>query len=302
MTNRRGFALATTLWVLALVAVLVMVALADARGAYGATRNRLLAERAYWAAEDCVARGRAALDHALAGADSAGELVDRWVWLDGASSLEVTPELGCSLSLIPAGATLDVNAAGEVELTRFFAQSHGPADAHALAAAVLDWRDADDSVSADGAERDAYRSARRLPPDNRPFASPRELADVRGMRGPEDWAGLGVDGVAVDLHHAPALVLQALPGVSAELADRIVDRRKDRRRIPSLLFLVDGLSPEARDTMMSSYPQLERSVALVPEAWFLTGTSTVQGLSCEVRVRLILATGRAAVAAREVLC
>lgn len=302
MRSRTGFALATTLWVLALVAVLVVVALGDARGAYGAARNRVLGERAYWAAEDCVASGRAAIDAALARADSAGGLVDRWVWLNAVGPLEVPPELGCRLSLDPAGATLDVNVVGELELTRYFEQSRTPGDAQALAAAILDWRDADDSVRPDGAERAMYRSALRLDPANRPFASAREIADVQGVRGPEDWAGLGVDGTPVDLHHAPALVLRSLPGATPELADRIVELRRDGRRIPSLLFVIDGLSAEARDSVMASYPQLERSVALVPAAWFLTGSASVQGVSCDVRVRLILAAARAGVAAREVLC
>ena len=64
--NRRGFALVTTLWLIVVLGTLTAAALAEARSAAAAHRNRVALRRAAWAREACLemllAAGPARLD------------------------------------------------------------------------------------------------------------------------------------------------------------------------------------------------------------------------------------------------
>ncbi|MES2857700.1 MAG: type II secretion system protein GspK [Pseudomonadota bacterium] len=98
---------------------------------------------------------------------------------------------------------------------------------------LLDFQDKDDLYRLNSAERDQYESEGRRPPSNRPLATPLELRVVKGW----DQALSSLDDSevmrtltnartpAININTAPARVLGVLPGVDADIADRIVARR-----------------------------------------------------------------------------
>jgi len=103
----------------------------------------------------------------------------------------------------------------------------------------MDWRDADSIPRPSGAERDAYIKAGMLAlPMNGPFRDVEDLRDVMGMT-PEIYAqaapylttrGTGL----VNINTAPVPVLRALPGMTDQTLNLILQMRSQGRRINSL--------------------------------------------------------------------
>jgi general secretion pathway protein K len=146
---------------------------------------------------------------------------------------------------------LDLNGSTPEMLERLF-QNLGMDynSAHALAAAIEDWRDPDDDTRPSGAESLYYLS---LPqpyrPANRDFESVDELLLVRGVTQqllyggyrvrPEDGAverqlGLAdcltvsTHGASVNINYAPMPVLMTVPGMSPNVANMIVEGRRNK--------------------------------------------------------------------------
>jgi DNA uptake protein ComE-like DNA-binding protein len=86
----------------------------------------------------------------------------------------------------------------------------------------------------------------------------RPLADLREIGG-LDPTYLTVDGPGtINLSAASSAVLLALPGITAEAAERLLARRTMGRPIGSLDELAGLLSPGARDVLLSRYADLAR--------------------------------------------
>ncbi|MDW8478928.1 MAG: type II secretion system protein GspK [Xanthomonadales bacterium] len=178
------------------------------------------------------------------------------------------------IALTDESGKIDLNTADEVVLKSLFARTGGlPEDeAAALADAVLDWRDEDDLVRANGAERDDYRAA-GLPyrPSNRAFATEEELLQVLGMsyelfRRIEPaltvHSGMGQPNPAA----APLEALMVYPGMTEELARAIIAQRQQA-------------GPE----------MLGQAVAQLPDGTAVI--AQVGGLTYSIRVRAVLPTG-----------
>ena len=115
----------------------------------------------------------------------------------------------------PAG-LIDINHAPPQILVPALAKA-GAHDPGSLAAAIMDWRDADDLVSVRGAERPQYEAVGQSGPANQAFAAPGELENVLGMT--PVVLGCLIEHVTVssltrapDLAVAPQWVRQALIG------------------------------------------------------------------------------------------
>ena len=167
--KQKGAALLLVLWATLLLSAILAGALVAARGEAAAARFRLEQTRA-----------RAA---ALSGLDVAMARLT----LEGNGALEglyseplILNDLTVTLSWGPQYRQLDINLAAESELAAFLSQNGLEVDeANALAARIADWRDTDDLVRPNGAERRDYgRADTNQSIGNRPFENVSELSRV----------------------------------------------------------------------------------------------------------------------------
>jgi general secretion pathway protein K len=145
------------------------------------------------------------------------------------------------VSAIDERGKLDINATEELGLANLFT-GHGMdlTDAEFLAAAVLDWRDADELERVNGAEQDAYYAAGlAVGPANRAFMMTEELLQVIGM--PYELYRKLEPGITVfsrlgepDPAFAPVEALMALPDITYEEAVNFVQERNSQQPGESL--------------------------------------------------------------------
>jgi general secretion pathway protein K len=236
--NRRGSALLGALWLSVLLAGLTGAVLGAARLGAATTSNRVALTRAAWAAEACLA--------------AVQERYAEEGKLDSVMTLELGEGLGCRSQVQDPGSRVNLNRAGSEMLGAVLGRPE-------LAAALLDWRDADDQPRATGAERDWYEATGATPPRNGPLAAVEELALIRGFDDSvlarlEPLVTVEGDG-HVNLNTAPAAVLGSLPGFGAEAVEVVLTRRSGSRWT-ALGELVYALAPAARETLTSRYQEL----------------------------------------------
>jgi type II secretory pathway component PulK len=268
--RRGGYALLAVLWVCVGVAALGIAIAGASREAVARSRNRVALAQAEWLARGCLAETRVRVAEALArpAATMDGRtMVDAWIRLDSVLAPLPGADDGCRVTARPAGAALDVNTAPDSLLAAVLrAAGLSAARADSVTDALEDWRDADDVPRPAGAERGWYAAHGMDPPPNRPFVDRREIALVRGV-GSAPWlALLDVEGGAISLHHAPAAILAALPGIGPDGAARL-DALRRTQRLQHYQFIADGLDPRASVAFMDALPQLVSLVTLEPPAW-----------------------------------
>src|SRR5262249_26871490 len=138
------------------------------------------------------------------------------------------------------GEKLNINQISETDIQTFFNfLLHDMSKATHLAQSIMDWRDADSIPRPSGAERDAYIKAGMLAlPTNAPFRDVGDLRDVMGMT-PEIYEqaapylttrGSGL----VNINTAPVPVLRALPGMTDQTLNLILQMRSQGRRINNI--------------------------------------------------------------------
>ena len=215
----RGIALVAVLWISSLLALL-------AAGAVSSSRTDL--RLAYNLAEQ--AKARALADAGVhQGLYELLSRADRQAWRNGAVDRQLTFDGGTvRFGLRDEDAKLDLNAAS-VELFAGLFRAVGLPDeqASAFADRILDFRDEDSNPEPFGAEDEAYLAAGYTKGvADRPFAGVAELSDVLGMTDqiyqrikPHVTVFADVDGI--DAGRAAPLALQALPGMTPELAAAI---------------------------------------------------------------------------------
>jgi general secretion pathway protein K len=136
---------------------------------------------------------------------------------------------------------LDINSADEQTLLQLLtANGMDNQDGKLLAAAVMDWKDADEIERANGAEYETYVDAGLVVgPGNRPFMMTDELLQVLGM----SWdlyqkmePGLTVYSRSgqPDPAYAPVESLLALPGMTEEDALNFVAERQSEESLSSI--------------------------------------------------------------------
>ncbi len=220
---QKGVALVMVLWILLLITI--------STGAYTlmARMDQLEAHTVLWGTRARLG-AEAGLNLAVLSLRDPDPLT-RWIpdgrvyelqYQDMVLELRVTDERG----------KLDLNSAGELVLLQLFT-GHGLEDEQAtyLAAAVLDWVDADEMERPNGAEESAYLSMDySVGPGNRPFVMVEELLQVLGV----SWEfykkmepGLTVysDSKMPDAAYAPVEALLALPDMSLDDALNFVQER-----------------------------------------------------------------------------
>jgi general secretion pathway protein K len=211
MHRQRGVALLLVLWACALLAIVLGGYALLARTEGLQARHLLAQTQARYAAEAGLARA----EYALRDSD----LHHRWV-ADGRSYDFAFNGARVRVQVTAEDGKVDLNTAAPGVLTGLFRAAGVDASrAASLAAAVKDWRDADDAARANGAEAAQYRSAGRdYGPRNGPFASIEELQQVLGMDAVlyarlapslTVWSGRSLPNPA----HASSMALATLPGM-----------------------------------------------------------------------------------------
>ena len=203
--SERGIALILVLWVITLLTVIAGSFVYGARSTALVAGNLVSIAKTRALADAGVHRGLYELVKPAADAE-------RWK-ADGRTNLFSLDDAEIRLVMRDESAKIDLNAASDA-LLKGLLLSAGQAEeqANQILDAILDWRDPDDLVHPQGAERDRYE-AMGLPyiPANAPFQTVDELQRVIGIT-PELYRKL-----------AGALtVFSKLPGINSTLAPRQV--------------------------------------------------------------------------------
>ena len=208
--GQRGIALVAVLWALVLLAVIAATVLSESRTQSRLARNYLDAAQAEALADGGVYRALAGLARpSAAGGWRVDGTVYAWRRADGEVRVRIEDE----------GGKIDLNRAdGRLLGSLFLMAGLEPARAEALAAAVQDFRDADDTPRPNGAEDGDYAGA-GLPhgAKDAPFEAVEELHQVFGMTRELYAAVAGAVTVHArtrrpDAKVAPPLVIAALRG------------------------------------------------------------------------------------------
>jgi general secretion pathway protein K len=220
----RGVALLLVLWAVTLLAILLGGFVLVARTESLQSRFLLDATRARYGAEAAISRASYELRRA--------DPLARWVpdgrpyelEFDGMKlSVEVTDESG----------KIDLNAADEVLLLQFFlTMGVEEPRARSLVDAIMDWRDPDDLVRANGAEDREYEAAGfDYEPANFGFQIAGEVQQVLGMdyelfEKIEPHVTVYSRNPQPNAAYASPQVLQAMSGLGPEAAQQLVDLRR----------------------------------------------------------------------------
>lgn len=239
--SRRGFALLTVLWAIAILGLLVGGSLRLAELGGATSRNRIALARAGWAREACleILLSRYAQNEVIGQVDTVD--LGRGTW--------------CRASVEGVGARLNLNLATSEALRHLLGEE-------SLVDALLDWRDSDDVPRPFGAEADWYETAGKRPPRNGPLADAMELRLVKGFE-PVFVSRLELlltvrGNGKLNLNSAPPVLLATLPGLGPEAISVLASRRLAGQRIQNLDQLAALVSPAGRSTMLLHYEELSR--------------------------------------------
>jgi len=238
-TSQAGIALLMVLWVLTILMVLVFSFSFMSRTEALSTMSFKEGMENKFLAEAGIERGIEEIFYRNVNRNQALVLEGGEVW-----NVDGTPYSGrlgsgyYTVEIVDESGKLDINAVSDILLKNFLMNMEiEEENADIITDSVLDWRDPDDLHRINGAEDDFYRS---LPnpyeakDDN--FDTVEELLMVRGMT-PEILYGNGErKGIIhfltvhsnmnrININAAPKEVLMAIPGMSSEFADTIIDIR-----------------------------------------------------------------------------
>ena len=165
-----------------------------------------------------------------------------------------------------------------------------PAKARSLAAALVDFTDADSLRRLNGAETGEYRRAGRPPPRNTPLQSPAETANVLGWTGlsPRQQARLreitttALPSQSINLNTAPSVILRAALGLDERAAGIILKAREERTLVSS--SDISRLAGGAISSQLAIGSLPSRRIRITVR----TGAPTSRG-ELQYRSRLILA-------------
>ncbi|MGJ0486192.1 MAG: general secretion pathway protein GspK [Methylomicrobium sp.] len=219
----KGFALVLVLWVLSLLMIMA--------ASFSLTMRR----------ETSVIAGVTSGSKALAAAESGMAMAEmmlmnpdqtkRW-HTDGNIYQIEFQDAQVRIRLEGETGKIDLNTANQVQLQQLIAQLPIESEKQtALVSAIMDWRDPDDLVNIDGAEKDEYKEAGKLyQPRNKPFQTLEELQMVLGMdesilKQLEPLITIYSGRPQVDLSQASKEVMLTM-GIDASLVDQCIELRR----------------------------------------------------------------------------
>jgi general secretion pathway protein K len=274
--RHNGFALVLVLWVLSLLTIMA--------GSFALTIRR----------ESTITAGIKDNAGAIAAAEAGIAFAEMMLlhseqnkrWRADGNIYEVDfGETKIRLRILSEGGKIDINKANQQLLQSLMAQAPVDEEQQAkIVGAILDWRDQDDSLSIDGAEKDEYRKAGlKYQPRNKPFQTLQELQMVLGMdERVFNWIEpiITVYGgqPQVDLKQAPTKVLKLLPGVDANMVENFLAARLDSAKndlpvpeFPATLLKTGGQNPNETITIVSEALMPDETSAVVSAALVKAG-------------------------------
>lgn len=252
--DRRGIALIMVLWVLAVLMVIVLSfsymtrteSLAAVSFKEGVEKKFLAEAAIERAAMEVIYRRM----HPNVQTDVEG--VETWR-VDGTPYTVTTDGGHYTVSIIDESGKLNINTltdASAIILKNLLLNTGvEETEANTIVDCILDWKDPDDFVRLNGAESDFYMS---LPnpykAKNANFDTLEELLLVKGItpailygdgekKGIIDFVTVNSTSNQINITAAPKEVLMAIPGMTAEVADAIMNARED----PAGLAAIGGL-------------------------------------------------------------
>ena len=247
------------LWVMIVLMVVVISFAALTRGETSAALAFRTGLEKRFAAEAAIERGIMEIVYRGVNRRQAVILAGREVWrLDGTPYYGRLGEGGYRVSITDESGKISINALTDqtgIVLKNLLVQfGSAPERADIIVDSILDWKDEDILHRLNGAE-DEYYGSRPTPykPRNAPFETLEELQLVRGMDtailyGSGDRQGIfpfvtvAPGANKINLGSAPRPVLLALPGMTVDAADRIIEYRKtaEIRSLEEVKDLVGG--------------------------------------------------------------
>lgn len=186
-------------------------------------------------------------------------------WPEAGLALDDRPydNEGSIVQLQDARGLININYNSDEILFNFLGVMKVPADQRPhLIDTLRDYIDADDLRRLEGAESAEYAALGLPPPRNIPLVSPMELKRIIGWRDmPSLWQDVpvtdlvSVGGIsAINPNTAPWQVLASLPGVTPEIAQAVVARRKLAPISVALLGQMAGTNLETFPPQVIAYP------------------------------------------------
>lgn len=282
MTRADGFALVLVLWVLSLLTIMA--------GSFALSMRR---ESAIVAGGSSNAQALAIAESGLAIAElmlMSTDQLQRWR-TDGSIYQIAYTGSKARVQLLSESGKVDINSADQTLLQGIMA--HAPVEAKLqgkLVDAILDWRDADDLVRIEGAEKKEYKDAGlSYRPLNKPFQSVEELQLVLGMNEQlfnwlEGLVTVHSGQPKVDLTQATKEVLQVLPGMDAgSIEDYIAARRESAiNGLPAPVFSANaGMGDQqvpptsTAGTAINNETEQKGAITVVSEAQLDDGTAAM---------------------------
>lgn len=264
----KGFALVLVLWVLSLLTIMA--------GSFALTMRR----------ESTIVAGIKDNAGAMAAAEAGIAVAEMMLlhpdqnkrWRTDGNIYQVDfGNTQIRLRLLSEAGKIDINKADPPLLLGLMAQAPIEEELQAkLIGAILDWRDKDDLLNIEGAEKKEYRDAGlKYQPRNKPFQTVEELQMVLGMdEGVFNWLEPLItvySGQAqVNLKLASAKVLNILPGLDASLIASYVAARLESAKnglpapeFPASLARVGDASANETVTIVSEARMVDETNALV---------------------------------------
>jgi len=240
--SRKGIALILVLWVLAILMVLVLSFSLMARTEIYSTLSFKEGMEKKFIAEAGIERGIMELFYRnlYKNLTPVPEGMEAWK-TDGTSYDGQSGDGHYTVSIMDESGKVDINTVSDVVLKNLLINAGvKEEDVDTVVDSVMDWKDPDDLHRLNGAESDYYMS---LPnpykAKNANFDTLEELVLVKGMT-PEILYGDGKKKGIIELltvnskmnrinvNAAPKEVLMAIPGISPEIADMIIEFRKTK--------------------------------------------------------------------------
>jgi len=222
--RQRGMAMILVIWVIALMSVLLGSFALIARTENMQSRHMFDATAARYAAEAGLERAAYELRRP--------DMATRWVGDGRAYEFQFDNAL-VHVELTDESGKIDLNSAGDDILQSLFVSAGASLDqAEALSDAIQDWRDPDDVPHPHGAEAAEYKSAGlSYVPRNAPFQTVSEVQQVLGMNYElyqriEPAITIYAGGTTPNAAYAPLEALLAIPGMTPDLAQQIIQQRQ----------------------------------------------------------------------------